>query len=118
MRDRSTNPIGGISMSKKLMMLAAVMLVFGCLSWAKTITGVVSDSMCGAKHATASDDAAACVKKCADGGSKLVVVAGGKVYNTDDQDKLKGFEGKEVKVSGTVKGDALTITSVAAASKM
>ena len=106
-------------MSKKLMMLAAVMLVFGCLSWAKTITGVVSDSMCGAKHVTASDDAATCVKKCADGGSKLVVVSGGKVYNTDDQDKLKGFEGKEVKVSGTVKGDALTITSVAAAaSKM
>ncbi len=106
-------------MSKKLMMLAAAMLVFGCLSWAKTITGVVSDSMCGAKHAKASDGAVACVKKCEDGGSKLVVVAGSKVYNTDDQDKLKGFEGKEVKVSGTVKGDALTITSVAeAGSKM
>ena len=45
-------------MRKKLLMLAAVMLVFGCLAWAKTITGVVSDSMCGAKHATASDDAA------------------------------------------------------------
>jgi len=106
-------------MSKKLMMLAAVMLVFGCLSWGKTITGVVSDSMCGAKHAKASDDAAACVKKCEDGGAKLVVVSGGKVYTTEDQDKLKGFEGKEVKVSGTVKGDALTIASVAeAGSKM
>jgi len=106
-------------MSKKLMMLVAAMLVFGCLSWAKTITGVVSDSMCGAKHNKASADAAACVKKCEDGGAKLVVVAGSKVYTTDDQDKLKGFEGKEVKVSGSVKGDALTITSVTeAASKM
>jgi hypothetical protein len=105
-------------MRKKLLMLAAVMLVFGCMAWAKTITGVVSDSMCGAKHATAGDDAAACVKKCEAGGSKLVVIAGGKVYNTDDQDKLKGFEGQEVKVSGDVKGDSLTITSVAAAKKM
>src|SRR5271167_2816589 len=102
-------------MRKKLLMLVAVMLVFGCMAWAKTITGVVSDAMCGAKHATASDDAAACVKKCEAGGSKLVVIAGGKVYNTDDQDKLKGFEGQAVKVSGDVKGDSLTIASVAAA---
>ena len=105
-------------MRKKLLMLAAVMLVFGCLAWAKTITGVVSDSMCGAKHATASDGAAACVKKCEAGGSKLVVVAGGKVYNTDDQDKLKGFEGQEVQVTADVKGDSLAITSVEAAKKM
>ena len=102
-------------MGKKLLMLVAVMLVFGCMAWAKTITGVVSDSMCGAKHATASDDAAACVKKCEGGGSKLVVVAGGKVYNTDDQDKLKGFEGQQVKISGDVKEDSITIASVAAA---
>jgi hypothetical protein len=102
-------------MRKKLLMLVALMLVFGCMAWAKTITGVVSDSMCGAKHATASDDAAACVKKCEAGGSKLVVIAGGKVYNTDDQDKLKGFEGQEVKVTGDLKGDSLTIASVAAA---
>jgi hypothetical protein len=106
-------------MQKKIMMLLGMVLVFGCLSWGKTVTGVVSDAMCGTKHSTASDDAAACVKKCADGGSKLVVVAGGKVYNTDDQDKLKGYEGKSVKVTGTVKGDSITIASVAdAGSKM
>jgi hypothetical protein len=103
-------------MRKKLLMLAVVMLVLGCMAaWAKTITGVVSDSMCGVKHATASPDAAACVKKCEGGGSKLVVVAGGKIYNTDDQDKLKGFEGQEVKVSGDVTGDSITIASVAPA---
>ena len=105
-------------MQKRIMMLLGVMLVFGCLSWGKTVTGVVSDSMCGAKHATASDDAATCVKKCADGGSKLVVVSGGKVYSTDEQDKLKGYEGKEVKVTGKVSGDKITIASVADAGKM
>ena len=77
----------------KLLMLVAAMLVFGSLSWAKTITGTVSDSMCGAKHATASADAAACVKKCEDGGAKLVVVSDGKVYSTDEQDQLKGHVG-------------------------
>jgi hypothetical protein len=102
-------------MGKRIMLLLGAVLVFGCLSWGKTITGVVSDSMCGAKHSTASDDAATCVKKCEDGGSKLVVVSGGKVYNTDDQDKLKGYEGKEVKVTGKVSGDKVTIASVAEA---
>ncbi len=102
-------------MQKKLLMFVAAMLVFGCLSWAKTYTGTVSDAMCGAKHATASDDAAQCVKKCEDGGSKLVVVANGKVYNTDQQDMLKGHEGESVKITGTVKGDTMTITNVAAA---
>jgi hypothetical protein len=100
-------------MQKRIIMLLGMVLVFGCLSWGKTVTGVVSDAMCGAKHATASDDGAACVKKCADGGSKLVVVSGGKVYNTDDQDKLKGYEGKEVKVTGKLAGDKITIASVA-----
>ncbi len=102
-------------MRKKLLMFVAAMLVFGCLSWAKTITGVVSDAMCGAKHSTASADAADCVKKCEGNGSKLVVVAGGKVYNSDQQDMLKGHEGEKVKVTATVKGDDLTITNVAAA---
>lgn len=102
-------------MRTKLLMFVAAMLVFGCLSWAKTITGVVSDTMCGAKHSTASDDAAACVKKCEDAGGKLAVVSNGKVYNTDQQDKLKGHEGHEVKVTGTVKGDNITITDVSMA---
>ncbi|HEY6293134.1 MAG TPA: hypothetical protein VI455_16405 [Terriglobia bacterium] len=99
----------------KLLMLVAAMLVFASLSWSKTITGVVSDAMCGAKHDKASDDAAACVKKCEDGGSKLVVVSGGKVYTSDDQDKLQGHEGHEVKVTGTVTGDSIKIDSVAMA---
>jgi hypothetical protein len=109
----STKSKKEIIMHRKLLMLVAAMLVFGCLSWAKTITGTVSDAMCGAKH---DGDPVACTKKCEDGGSKLVVVANGKVYNTDQQDKLKGHEGAAVKVTGTVKGDAITITDVADAS--
>ena len=99
-------------MRSKLLMLVAAMLVFGSISWAETITGTVGDAMCGAKHSKGSDAAAACVKKCEDGGSKLVVVADGKVYTTDDQDKLKGHEGHDVKVTGTVKGDSIAIDSV------
>jgi len=99
-------------MRKKLLMLAAAMLAFGCLSWAKVYTGTVSDAMCGANHG--GKDAVACTKECEAAGSKLVVVADGKVYNTDQQDMLKGHEGETVKITGTVNGDTMAITHVAA----
>ena len=100
---------------KKMAMLAFAFLLFGGLSLAsaRTITGTVSDSNCGAKHATASDGAAACVEKCVTGGASYVVISGGKIYKVDAQDKFKGLGGKSVTVKGTVKGDSITVASVA-----
>lgn len=104
-------------MGKRLLMVCVTMLLFGCLAWAggQTWTGVVSDSHCGAKHATASDAAAECVNKCVEGGAKYVLVAGGKVYQLDTQEKFKSFAGKSVKVTGTMKDDSITVESVEAA---
>ena len=53
-------------MCRKLMMLGATLLMFGCMAFAAdtAFMGVVSDSHCGAKHSPAGDDAAACVGKC------------------------------------------------------
>jgi len=100
---------------KKVALLAFTFLVFGSLSLAgaKTITGVVSDSHCGAKHATASEGAAHCVEHCVSGGASYVVVSNGKVYQVDAQDKFKGLGGKSVSVTGTVKGNSITVTDVA-----
>jgi hypothetical protein len=102
-------------MRRKLMMLFVSILLFGCLGWAadKSWKGVVSDEHCGAKHSTASADAAACVEKCVSGGAKYVLVSGGKVYQVDAQDQFKGLGGKQVKVTGTLSGDAITVTSLA-----
>ena len=104
-------------MIKKSMMLCLTVLAAGCLTLAmgKSFTGTVSDSNCGVKHATASDEAAACVAKCVTGGGKYVLVSGGKVYQLDAQDKFADFAGKSVKVMGTAKGDEITVASVAAA---
>jgi len=100
---------------KKVMLLAIAFLVLGSLSLAaaKSITGTVSDSHCGLKHATPSADAATCVEHCASGGGSYVLVSKGKVYQLDAQDKFKGLGGKSVTVDGTVKGDSITVASVA-----
>ncbi|MGO9275362.1 MAG: DUF5818 domain-containing protein [Terriglobia bacterium] len=104
-------------MGKKLMMLGVMLLAFGCLAWADSWTGTVSDSMCGAKHAHAGADAAKCVAKCVAGGNKYVLVSGDKVYQVDNQDAFKDYAGKSVKVTGTLTGDAITVEKVDAAGK-
>lgn len=104
-------------MTKKVLLLVFSLLVCGCLSWAagKSYSGTVSDDHCGAKHAKASADAAACVEKCVSGGAKYVLVSHGKVYKLSDQDKFKDMGGKAVKVMGTLSGDTITVSSVAPA---
>ncbi|MFB3920221.1 MAG: DUF5818 domain-containing protein [Terriglobia bacterium] len=104
-------------MSKRLVMLAVTFLAATCLAWAggKSWTGVVSDSHCGAKHSEASAAAAGCVASCVKGGAKYVLVSAGKVYQLDAQDKFADYAGKSVKVSGEMKGDAITVASVEAA---
>jgi hypothetical protein len=103
---------GGTKM-KKIVLLTFAVLVFGSLSFAgsKSITGVVSDSHCGAKHSTVGN--AGCVEHCVSGGASYVLVSDGKVYQLDSQDKFKGLGGKEVEVKGKLKGDSIAVKSVA-----
>jgi hypothetical protein len=106
-------------MTKKILLVVFSLLVFGCLSWAadQSWTGTVSDSHCGVNHSTPSAEAAKCVEKCVAGGAKYVLVSGGKVYQLDPQDKFKGKGGTEVKVTGTLSGDTITVSDVAGAAE-
>jgi hypothetical protein len=64
------------------------------------ITGYISDSMCGAKHAGSG---AACVKKCIEGGMKPVFVDDAKkqVWSIDNPDAVKSFYGDHVTVTAS-----------------
>ena len=100
---------------KKLVLLVGAFLALSTLVWAgdMTMTGTISDSHCGAKHS--APGATDCVNGCVKGGAKYVLVSDGKVYELDAQDKFADFAGKSVKVSGSMKGDAITVASVEAA---
>ena len=81
----------------------------------KTYTGTVSDAMCGAKHATS--DAAACTRGCVGKGSKYALVVGDKVYTLETTDKtalatLDKQAGEKATVTGTEKGNTITVASV------
>jgi hypothetical protein len=85
----------------------------------QTLTGQVSDAMCGAKHEM--PDAAACTRGCVKHGSKYALVVGDTVYTleTSDQaalDKLNNLAGAKAKITGEVDGTTITVKSVVAGS--
>lgn len=108
---------------KKLLCSVGLFVILAFLASAadQTLTGKISDSMCGASHAkmitehpdmkTDHNCAVACVKA----GAKYVFVSGGKVYNIDNQDfaDLEKGAGRTVRLTGDVKGDTITVSKVA-----
>ena len=86
----------------------------------QTLTGEVSDAMCGAKHAMPGN-AADCTRACIKHGSKYALVVGDKVYTLETSDKaalgkLNDLAGAKAKVTGEVDGDTVNVKSVAAGS--
>lgn len=77
-----------------------------------TVNGTVSDSMCGAKGASANH--AACMTKCLGKGAKAVIVTDvdQKVLTVENPEVLKGHESHHVAVTGQVTGDSIHIESV------
>lgn len=82
---------------------------------AKTFTGVISDSMCGAQHMAKDKTAAQCTRECVQSGEGYVLVVGKKTYTLKgDAAALDKFAGEEVTVKGTISGDTITAESVTA----
>ena len=77
----------------------------------KSWTGVVTDSMCGAKHMMSN--AADCTRACVKQGSSYALLVGDKVYT------LKGHEaevdklaGQKATVTGSMSGTTIQVASV------
>ena len=98
-----------------LMLACALILLTASVVFAgdaKTVNGWVSDSKCGVKGASASQEA--CTKKCIAAGASPVVVTDGdqKVLNVENPDALKDHYGHHVAVTGHIDGDKIHVESV------
>ena len=80
----------------------------------QTLTGLRSESHCGAKHMDGSDAAAKCVKSCVRGGAKLsFVTEDKKVIPIANPSAVKEAQyGRKVKVTGEMSGDSLTVNTI------
>jgi hypothetical protein len=104
-------------MTKRLLVASLALVLFAGISLAlpkdDSWTGWVTDTMCGAKGASAKH--ADCAKKCVDGGHgkyALYNPADKKVYVLDPQEKMAEHAGQFVKVTGTVEGDTIKVKAI------
>jgi hypothetical protein len=86
---------------------------------AETLTGKISDAMCGRSHDTMTEHGKKmsdkqCTLACVEHGSQFVFVNGDKVLTVSNQDfaGLKQFAGDTVKLTGDVKGDTITVAKI------
>jgi hypothetical protein len=109
-------------MTKRVVaVLAVIWTIAGVSSTAQqTWTGVISDSLCNTSHARMAQivipplDDPACVLACVDGGGKFVFMDGEKPLQIANQDfaDLKKHPGVKVMLTGTLKGDTITVSKI------
>jgi|SRR5512143_1447685 hypothetical protein len=109
-------------MMKKVSSLALSLLFCAGFAFAadQTLTGKISDSMCGHSHKSAIEHSGKkltdhdCVIACVKNGGKYVFVSGGKIYNIANQDYsgLEEHAGHNVKLTGQVSGDTVTVSNI------
>jgi len=83
---------------------------------AETLTGTVSDAMCGKTHMMQGASAAKCTRDCVKAGSDYALVVGDKVYTLKgDKTAIDKFAGANVIVKGKLSGSTVTMESIKAA---
>ena len=81
----------------------------------QTLTGTLTDSMCGATHMAKDKSPAECTRMCVKDGMKYALAADKKLYTLEGHEpELANLAGQKVTVKGTLKGDTLSVQEVAA----
>ena len=102
---------------KPTISMAVIATFLATSAWAaeQTLSGTISDSMCGVSHkgmATKMTDRE-CTQLCASKGAQYVLVSDGKVYKLMNHDAdLKTHAGHMVNLTGDVKGDAIRVSKI------
>jgi hypothetical protein len=100
---------------KKLFVSVSLGSMMAVAAFGASWSGTISDSMCGAKHADASEKSQKCVEACVkEHGAAPVLVVGDKIYkfSDDSKDKVMAHLGHKVTVNGKLSGDTITVKSI------
>src|SRR5438046_3278279 len=102
---------------KRKLAIAMLCSFSGLSVWAapQTLTGQISDSMCGKSHAGMGEmgkNPKECTMGCVKTGAKYIFVSGDKVYEIKNQNfaALAANAGANVQITGDVDKDTKTIT--------
>lgn len=105
---------------RTLTLLTAGLLLAASPAFAATLTGTVSDTMCGKTHGEmAGKSDADCVRSCVKGGASYALVTADKVYtlkaSKDQMTILDKNAGAKVIIDGDTSGNTITVKTIKAA---
>lgn len=95
--------------------IAVLLIVGSTFAASTTVTGIVTDTMCGKKHMVAGKSDADCTRECmkSKGNWTYGLVVGDKVYGlTGDNQKLEALAGQRVSVTGDRNGKTIAVQSI------
>ena len=96
---------------KKTILAFALVAGFSTVAMAAEFKGYIIDEKCSTKVGMRGN--VECATTCIKGGSPAVLVTEeGKIYKIADQAKVTPLAGKQVTITGDMKGDTITVSSV------
>ena|SRR6266496_2806582 len=99
-------------------LVALTLLVQAQTTGKQTLTGVVTDTMCGAKHMIAGKTDAECTRICVKQGMQYALLVGDKLYTLQgDTAAIDKYAGQRATVTGTVAGKTMKVDSIKPAGK-
>lgn len=99
-------------------MIAYLLIAASSYAASTTLTGTVTDTMCGKKHMIAGKSDADCTRVCmkSKGDWTYGLVVGDKMYKlSGDTKKFDASAGRQVKVTGEVTSTNIAVRTIAAA---
>ena len=98
----------------KLTLITLFVLSFALVAsatFASELTGVITETHCGAAHKEGTDKDISCIKSCTKSGAgKLALLAGDQLYTITNPEKAAGHEGHTVNITGKTDENAKTVT--------
>ena len=96
-----------------LFLSVALSAVASSAQSSQTLTGTVTDAMCGAHHMMQGKTPAQCTRECVKDGADYALLIGDKVYTLKgDKAQLDKLAGAKVVVEGQIDGDTLSARSI------
>jgi hypothetical protein len=122
---RAISLISSFGAGVALVFIFAAMLAIATLAFAGAgqeseeaqsgpFTGMVSDSICGARHVKHPElDSPRCTRECVRTGAKYILIDGDTSYNLQGNfAQLAQFAGQRAKISGSLQGSTIRVSSI------
>ena len=106
-------------MKNRTKLVAALLFALGstvAVAQQQSLTGTLTDSMCGTSHMAKDKTPAECTRMCVKDGMKYTLAVDKKLYTLEGHEaELAKLAGQKVTVKGTTNDGTVTVQSVVAA---